>query len=171
MQGTFVNKETHYQVHDSPKAAVLQVLKKASYTNCEPVRNFFDKKFNEGQRAFIVDFANCTSVDSTFLGILVRLALNLRNSADSGKLVLLNLTGRNLETVKNLGIHRIAEISSSSIENLNDLEALSKNGKSESACSDTIYEAHKTLMNLNKKNLRLFCDVVSFLEQETDSPR
>jgi anti-anti-sigma regulatory factor len=163
-----VNKETHYKVHDSPKAAVLQVLQKASYTNCEPVRNFFDKKFNAGQRSFIVDFANCTSVDSTFLGILVRLALNLRNSENSGKLALVNLNGRNLETVKNLGIHRIAEISSHSVESVKDLESLSENGQDDIACSETIYEAHKTLMNLNEKNLRMFCDVVSFLEQENE---
>jgi anti-anti-sigma regulatory factor len=163
-----VNKETHYQVHDSPKAAVLQVLQKASYTNCEPVRNFFDKKFNAGQRSFIVDFANCTSVDSTFLGILVRLALNLRNSENSGKLALVNLNGRNLETVKNLGIHRIAEISSHSVESVKDLESLSENGQADIVCSETIYEAHKTLMNLNEKNLRMFCDVVSFLEQENE---
>lgn len=163
-----MNKETHYQVHDSPKAAVLQVLQKASYTNCEPVRNFFDKKFNAGQRSFIVDFANCTSVDSTFLGILVRLALNLRNSENSGKLALVNLNGRNLETVKNLGIHRIAEISSHSVESVKDLESLSENGQDDIACSETIYEAHKTLMNLNEKNLRMFCDVVSFLEQENE---
>lgn len=163
-----MNKETHYQVHDSPKAAVLQVLQKASYTNCEPVRNFFDTKFNAGQRSFIVDFANCTSVDSTFLGILVRLALNLRNSEESGKLALVNLNGRNLETVKNLGIHRIAEISSHAVESLKDLESLSENGQDDIACSETIYEAHKTLMNLNEKNLRMFCDVVSFLEQESE---
>jgi anti-anti-sigma regulatory factor len=163
-----VNKETHYQVHDSPKAAVLQVLQKASYTNCEPVRNFFDKKFNAGQRSFIVDFANCTSVDSSFLVILVRLALNLRNSENSGKLALVNLNGRNLETVKNLGIHRIAEISSHSVESVKDLESLSENGQDDIACSETIYEAHKTLMNLNEKNLRMFCDVVSFLEQENE---
>ena len=163
-----MNKETNYQVHDSPKAAVLQVLQKASYTNCEPVRNFFDKKFNAGQRSFIVDFANCTSVDSTFLGILVRLALNLRNSENSGKLALVNLNGRNLETVKNLGIHRIAEISSHSVESVKDLESLSENGQDDIACSETIYEAHKTLMNLNEKNLRMFCDVVSFLEQENE---
>ena len=163
-----MNKETNYQVHDSPKSAVLQVLQKASYTNCEPVRNFFDKKFNAGQRSFIVDFASCTSVDSTFLGILVRLALNLRNSEDQGKLALVNLTGRNLETVKNLGIHRIAEISSHAVESIKDLESLSVNGQDDVACSETIYEAHKTLMNLNEKNLRMFCDVVSFLEQETE---
>ena len=163
-----MNKETNYRVHDSPKAAVLQVLQKASYTNCEPVRNFFDKKFNAGQRSFIVDFASCTSVDSTFLGILVRLALNLRNSEDQGKLALVNLTGRNLETVKNLGIHRIAEVSSHAVESIKDLESLSVNGQDDVACSETIYEAHKTLMNLNEKNLRMFCDVVSFLEQETE---
>ena len=163
-----MNKETNYQVHDSPKAAVLQVLQKASYTNCEPVRNFFDKKFNAGQRSFIVDFASCTSVDSTFLGILVRLALNLTNSEDQGKLALANLPGRNLETVKNLGIHRIAEISSHAVESIKDLESLSVNGQDDVACSETIYEAHKTLMNLNEKNLRMFCDVISFLEQETE---
>jgi hypothetical protein len=98
----------------------------------------------------------------------VRLALNLRNSEDQGKLALVNLTGRNLETVKNLGIHRIAEISSHAVESIKDLESLSVNGQDDVACSETIYEAHKTLMNLNEKNLRMFCDVVSFLEQETE---
>ena len=166
-----MNKEINYQVHDSPKSSVLQVLTKASYTNCEPVRNFFDRKFEEGQRSFIVDFAKCTSVDSTFLGILVRLALNLRNAEDSGRLALVNLTGRNLETVKNLGIHRIAEISSHSVENSEELEALGNNGVNDSACSETIYDAHKTLMNLNTKNLRMFCDVVSFLEQDLDNSK
>ena len=84
---------------------------------------------------------------------------------------MVNLTGRNLETVKNLGIHRIAEISSHSVENSDELEALGNNGLSESACSETIYDAHKTLMNLNKKNLRMFCDVVSFLEQDLDNSK
>jgi hypothetical protein len=104
------------------------------------------------------------------LGILVRLALNLRNSTEPGKLALVNLTGRNLETVRNLGIHRIAEISSFSIENETDLKSLDAN-KDNSANSETIYQAHKTLMNLNAKNLRMFCDVVSFLEKEADKDK
>ena len=166
-----MNKENNYQVHDSSKASVLQVLAKASYTNCESVRNFFDRKFKDGQRNFIVDFAKCTSVDSTFLGILVRLALNLRSAEEAGKLALVNLTGRNLETVKNLGIDRIAEISSHSIENADELESLGNKAQNEMACSETIYQAHKTLMNLNAKNLRMFCDVVSFLEQEVENSK
>jgi hypothetical protein len=47
-------------------------------------------------------------MDSTFLGILVGLALKLRKFEDEGFLTLVNLRGRNLETVKNLGIQKIA---------------------------------------------------------------
>ena len=56
-----------------------------------------------------VDFQHCSSMDSTFLGILVGLALQLRKLEVAGKLTLINLVGRNLETVKNLGIHKIAD--------------------------------------------------------------
>ena len=99
------------------------------------------------------------------------MALNLRSAEEAGKLALVNLTGRNLETVKNLGIDRIAEISSHSIENADELESLGNNAQNEMACSETIYQAHKTLMNLNAKNLRMFCDVVSFLEQEVENSK
>tara|TARA_E500000331_G_C17011419_1_gene606575 strand:- start:44 stop:547 length:504 start_codon:yes stop_codon:yes gene_type:complete len=161
-----VNKEPNYQVHDCQQGSVVRVQKKASYLNCEPVRNFFEQRLHAGQKNFIVDFANCTSVDSTFLGILVGLALKLRKIEDPGKLVLVNLLGRNLETVQNLGIHRIAEISEMKIETESDLQMLDSTRGDNMASSKAIYDAHKMLMNLNSKNSRMFCDVVNFLEQE-----
>ena len=60
-----------------------------------------------GRRNYIVDFQDCSSMDSTFLGILVRLALKLRKFDDEGYLTLVNLRGRNLETVQNLGITKL----------------------------------------------------------------
>jgi hypothetical protein len=74
-----------------------------------------------------------------------------------------------LETVQNLGIHKIAEISSE--ETPSDVHGLNvlKNGQEDGAvCSDTIYHAHKTLMELNEKNSRMFCDVVNFLERQKE---
>jgi len=41
-------------------------------------------------------------------------------------------------------------------------------GSSSSVGSETIYKAHKTLMNLNEKNLKVFSDVVSYLEQKKE---
>ena len=106
-------------------------------------------------------------MDSTFLGILVSIALNIRSNQDGGSFVLLNLRGRKLETVCNLGIHQITEISSEEIHNPVHLDQLAK-GSSSSVGSETIYKAHKTLMNLNEKNLKVFSDVVSYLEQKKE---
>ena len=63
-------------------------------------------------------------MDSTFLGILVGLSLKLKKEKQGGTLTLLNLVGRNLETVENLGIHKIAIVSSEFISSPNDLESL-----------------------------------------------
>lgn len=164
-----MNKESHYLVHVTPENAFVRVFQKASYLNCGPLRSFFEKSMLDGRRNYIVDFQDCSSMDSTFLGILVGLALKLRKFEDEGFLTLVNLRGRNLETVQNLGIHKIAEISSeetpSDVHELNDLKSGQEDG---AACSDTIYQAHKTLMELNEKNSRMFCDVVNFLDRQKE---
>ena len=164
-----MNKEPDYQVHVTPENAFVRVFRKASYLNCGPLRSFLEESILSGRRNYIVDFQDCSSMDSTFLGILVGLALKLRKFEDEGYLTLVNLRGRNLETVQNLGIHKIAEISSEETpSDLHELDDL-KNGKKDGlACSDTIYQAHKTLMDLNEKNSRMFCDVVNFLERQKE---
>ena len=107
-------------------------------------------------------------MDSTFLGILVSVALKIRSNQDGGSMVLLNLTGRNLETLCNLGIHQITEVSSEKINDLEQLENLAQKPTESSVQSDTVYKAHKALMNLNDKNLKVFSDVVNYLEQKKE---
>ena len=160
--------DINYRVHVTPDRAFVKVLEKASYLNCEPIRNFFEEQNKRGCNRFVIDFQHCSSMDSTFLGILVGVALKVRNSADGGSFTLLNLRGRNLETVCNLGIHQIADISSDQVNNIEELENLSSKSSTPNANTDTIYAAHKALMNLNEKNLRAFSDVVSYLEQKNE---
>lgn len=105
-------------------------------------------------------------MDSTFLGILVSVALKIRGFDDEGNISLLNLRGRNLETVCNLGIHQIAEVSSDEVKDEIQLENLALQRSESNTNYDTIYKAHKALMNLNEKNLKVFSDVVSYLEQK-----
>ena len=115
--------DINYRVHVTPDRAFVKVLEKASYLNCEPIRNFFEEQNKRGCNRFVIDFQHCSSMDSTFLGILVGVALKVRNSADGGSFTLLNLRGRNLETVCNLGIHQIADISSDQVNNIEELLA------------------------------------------------
>jgi anti-sigma B factor antagonist len=162
-------KEIHYKVHATPENAFVRVFQKASFLNCAPLRSFFEECMAAGRRNYVVDFQECSSMDSTFLGILVGLAMKLRKFEDDGRLTLINLQGRNLETVQNLGIHKIADVNpddlSSDDRELNDLE---NNEGRDSVGSETICQAHKTLMELNERNSKMFCDVVNFLERQKE---
>ncbi len=164
-----MNKEAHYKVHVTPENAFVRVFQKASFLNCAPLRSFFEECLVVGRRNYVVDFQECSSMDSTFLGILVGLAMKLRKFEDDGRLTLINLKDRNLETVRNLGIHKIADVNpddlSSDEGELNDLES---NEDRESVGSETICQAHKTLMELNERNSKMFCDVVNFLERQKE---
>jgi anti-anti-sigma regulatory factor len=163
--------DINYRVHVTPDRAFVKISNKASYLNCEPLRKFFEDQDKSGQKRYVIDFKNCSSMDSTFLGILVSVALKIRTNQEGGNMVLLNLTGRNLETVCNLGIHQITEVSSEEITDAQQLEQLaqiSSSSSEPSVGSDTIYKAHKALMSLNDKNLKVFSDVVSYLEQKKE---
>ena len=160
--------EINYRVHVTPDRAFVKISSKASYLNCEPLRKFFEEQTKAGQKRYIIDFKDCTSMDSTFLGILVSVALKIRSNQNGGSMVLLNLMGRNLETVCNLGIHQITEVSSEQIKDIEHLDELAQNATQSSVGSNTVYQAHKALMNLNDKNLKVFSDVVSYLEQKKE---
>ena len=165
-----MNKESNFQVHIGQSKDFLRVLQKASYLNCGPLRKFFDDRLQEGQLNFVIDFQDCSSVDSTFLGILVGVAVKIKRSVEPGVLTLVNLRDRNLETVKNLGIHKICEISSLKVSDSDQLENLLSKENNAEVCSKTIYDAHKTLMHLNQKNLKMFSDIVNYLEHDQDEP-
>ncbi|MEK9772251.1 MAG: STAS domain-containing protein [Opitutae bacterium] len=160
--------EINYRVHVTPDRAFVKISNKASYLTCEPLRKFFEEQTKAGQKRYIIDFKDCASMDSTFLGILVSVALQIRSNQNGGSMVLLNLTGRNLETVSNLGIHQITEVSSEEIRDVQQLEELVQNSAQSSVGTNTVYQAHKALMNLNDKNLKVFSDVVSYLEQKKE---
>jgi len=157
-----VNKESIYQVCATNEEVFVRIKEKASYLNCAPLRSFLHEMVK------VIDFENCSSMDSTFLGILVGLSLKLKKEKQGGTLTLLNLVGRNLETVENLGIHKIAVVSSEFISSPNDLENLQVKAEEEKACPEVIYRAHKTLLDLNQKNSRIFRDVVNYLEQKVE---
>ena len=136
--------ETIFRVHVTPERVFVKISDKASYLNCEPIRKFFEEQTKVGLKRFIIDFKECSSMDSTFLGILVGLALRVRADASGGSVILLNLSGRNLETVCNLGIHQVAEVSSAEVNNPEQLNNLIADSSSQGTSSETIYNAHKS---------------------------
>ncbi len=154
--------QTRYLVKVKPDEAVLAVVGRASYLNCQCVSEFFSSALSSGKLLRLkVDLSSCTGMDSTFLGMLAGAALKMRKR-QGGETVLLNASGRNLELVQNLGLDRIVRL-----ENL--VESMDEAARSVgvgAASTGQILSAHKDLIEADPKNLEKFEDVIKYLSRE-----
>lgn len=152
---------------------LLRIEGRASFLNAAPVRELFEQVIGDGRRRVIVDFQRCTSMDSTFLGILTGAALKMRKTTPPGQIVLARLSDRNLELVRNLGLHRLLTVDQS-----NEQPAFNKSSPPKQLSPGAVLkqeenerlvlEAHESLVEADESNYRKFQDVLSFLRVKLD---
>lgn len=159
-------ESTAYLVDTDDDPVVLRIHGRASYLNCAPVRKLFDMLLGGGHKAFLVDFHDCTGMDSTFLGILAGIAIEVRKANPPGHMTLCRLNKRNMELVHNLGLHHILYATSAGGEDLREGHVLSENGAE--AAADMILDAHQKLMEADAGNIERFQDVVAFLKKRVE---
>lgn len=146
---------------------VLRINGRASYLNCAPVRKLFDNLLEESRCQFLVDFRDCSGMDSTFLGILAGVSMEVRRLQPPGYLKLCRLNERNMELVCNLGLHRLMGCTSEGADKLDSNQAQSLPGEG-AVTQETILEAHQKLMDADSGNVEKFQDVVSFLKKQVE---
>lgn len=142
----------------------LVIRGRASYTNCAPVQQFMDRVLASGVGALHIDFAECTGMDSTFLGLLAGGALDMRRRTPPGEIVVTHLSARNLELIRNLGLHKLLKIGDPAAVSSDPVSAADL--KPGAASQETILKAHEDLMRADAGNVAKFQDVVVFLKRE-----
>ncbi len=159
-----------FLVHAAADPVVLVINGRASYLNCAPVAQFFDKLLKQGRRKFILDFSRCTGMDSTFLGIIAGAAIEARRHQPPGSLALMGLSPRNLELVKNLGLHRLVTVDGDASPALSAEQAkvLTTPDHEELANARLILKAHENLCVVDPNNRGKFEDVLAFLKAQVD---
>jgi anti-sigma B factor antagonist len=173
----------------------VKVVGRGSFQNSGCLKAFYQQLLKDGVNRFVVDLDACSYLDSTFLGILLGLGLQLKN-AGNGLLHILNASPRNLELLKNLGLDRLIQIDgriNSSLaaatanghgeENGNghrmnlddvpekDLEEMVCPVPTRAEAAPTILEAHENLMEFDPRNVPKFKDVVEFLREDLGKPQ
>ncbi|MBO6102558.1 MAG: STAS domain-containing protein [Opitutales bacterium] len=158
-----MDEAVRYMVRVEGGEAFLGVVGRASYLNCKCVGDFFDILIAGGCGRLRVDFSACAGMDSTFMGMLAKVALAFGERG--AKVELLNLKGRLLELVENLGLDAIAEISEGGDFGFSDADG----GLAPSAVSKPeMLSAHESLANFNGENAEKFKDVIAFLKERSD---
>ncbi|MEO5958216.1 MAG: STAS domain-containing protein [Opitutaceae bacterium] len=149
---------------------VVRIDGRANFQNSPGLRDFVAEMLRRGKTRFVVDFSQCSSMDSTFLGVLAGAAIELRKTAQGGSFVLTRVAPRNLELIRNLGLHRLLTVDSGGDgANLANCDtAIDCNKRSEIETARVVLEAHENLVKADEANQGKFQDVLAFLRNRVD---
>ncbi|PIP59211.1 MAG: hypothetical protein COX01_04245 [Verrucomicrobia bacterium CG22_combo_CG10-13_8_21_14_all_43_17] len=157
--------ENVYFVDSSSDPVVLKIKGRASYLNCNPLNDFFDSMRMKSVQRIIIDFEDCTGMDSTFLGLITGVALEFQEADEEACLALCHLGKRNWDLVHNLGLDKILQVIDNGITNDGKSEELQPvTSNKQVADSKTILKAHENLVIIQGSNESKFQDVITFLK-------
>jgi len=159
-----------YLVDAYSDPVVVRIEGRASFLNSACLRDFMSQMLKSGKARFVIDFLRCTSMDSTFLGVLAGFALELRKRSPKGSLVLTRMGQRNLELVRNLGLHKLLTVDATEAgANFDACDtALSSGGRSELENARLVLEAHENLVAADESNRGKFQDVLVFMKNRVE---
>lgn len=148
---------------------MIRIEGRASFMNSASLRDFFSEMRRQNRTRFVIDFKDCTSMDSTFLGVLAGAALELRKVGEAGSMVLCRVGERNLELIRNLGLHRLLTVDTDGVVlaagHPRETQALAPQNKmNELENARLVFAAHENLVTADEANRMKFQDVLAFLK-------
>ena len=149
---------------------LVRIEGRASFANSGGLKDFFTEMTRQGKTRFVVDFQQCASMDSTFLGVLAGAAIELRRKTPPGTLTLTRVGERNLELIRNLGLHRLTTVDAGAFP-MNFVvwsQALDNKAKTEIESARLVLEAHENLISADANNAAKFQDVLAFLRNRVE---
>jgi anti-sigma B factor antagonist len=144
---------------------LVRVEGRACFQNSKCLRDFFAEMARQGKRRFVLDFAGCTGMDSTFLGVLAGAALELSGGSSPGELVIRRAGPRNLELLQNLGLHKLLTVEPGDCPAGDCAPLACPPEKNELANAKLALEAHQNLVAADAANGAKFQDVLAFLQK------
>lgn len=149
---------------------VVRIDGRASFQNSGSLRDFISEMLARGKTRFILDFQRCVSMDSTFLGVLAGAAIELRKTSPSGSIVVTRVAQRNLELMRNLGLHRLLTIDAGdfSLKFQKCDTPLEAKVCDEVENARMVLEAHENLVSADESNRTKFQDVLAFLRNRVE---
>jgi anti-sigma B factor antagonist len=168
------NNNDHLTAAYIDHTAVIRVEGRGSFKISPPLKQFIHQVLDSHSAERIwIDMADCTGMDSTFMGVIAGLACIIKNKPDfSFKLI--NLSEKNKKLLVTLGVDRVVDYSLSPTteeagvmsRTTSDLQTLEPGFANKLEAAKTTLEAHETLVDINPENYNKFKSVLEFLQDD-----
>jgi len=148
--------------------AGVRVVGRGSFRSASALRHFALAAIEQGTRDVVCDLTDCLSMDSTFIGVLAQIGLDLKRQ-EGGTLTLWGLSPKLDNGLRTLGLDRLAalraaEAGSSAMAGA-PLRPLDLGA---GATDRTFLDAHVALADLSEENRERFRGVIQCLTAEQD---
>ncbi|MCB1232305.1 MAG: STAS domain-containing protein [Verrucomicrobiae bacterium] len=158
--------------------AWIRVEGAGSHQNSDRLRDFARRRIADGTTSFVIDLANCPTMDSTFMGTLTALALELkRRGSNTAGIEILNANERNRQSLTKLGLQHLMRIDETGDSWQEERELVAENlsrplttaGLDRQERIEMVLEAHEALVKANAENRSRFRDVLEYLQRDLES--
>lgn len=145
-------------------AYVIRLAGDVRLTLCTTIDEYFQKMFDDPEFTSVwVDLCEVEGVDSTTLGMLAKLALEVKErygfepaiyACDPGVIRLL----------KSMAFHKLFELHEELCNRPEDIAEIPAVAGSETEVKEKVIEAHRVLMDISDENRERFKDLMTALE-------
>lgn len=151
---------------DYKHMAMLKFVGEVRVVMSTTLDNYFSGLYRRGiLDAMLVDMSETRSIDSTALGLLAKMSIQLRNRFN----VMPTIVSPNPDItriLKSMSLDLICKIVSSVPRQQPQYQELKVQTESEASVRDKVLDAHLTLMTMSEENRLEFQDLVSALKQQ-----
>ncbi len=145
---------------------VLRLSGDVRLTLCTTIDEYIEQMFEDPEFASVsVDLCDAEGVDSTTLGLLAKLALQVRERFKFTPAVYSCRPGIN-RLLKSMGFQRIFDLHEEACEGEMPSESVPLKPCSETEVKEKVIEAHRVLMGLSDDNRARFRDLLTALERD-----
>jgi anti-anti-sigma factor len=153
---------------------IIRICGRASFRISPLLKQFIQQVFeSESINRILINMADCSGMDSTFMGVLAGIAYHIRDQSGV-KLKLVNLSEKNQKLLTTLGVQRLINYSPGCTEEEKELLAVSgeeahsleSGGADRLETARTTLEAHKNLVKAHPENLTKFKSIIEFLQND-----
>jgi anti-anti-sigma regulatory factor len=146
-------------------AYVIRLVGDVRLTLCTTMDDFFQRMFADPDFASVwVDLCEAEGLDSTTLGLLAKLALQVKASFGFVPAIYSCDPGIN-RLLKSMAFDRLFELHEESCRNPEDIAEIPSVSGSEESVKQKVIEAHRVLMGISDENRARFKDLMSALER------
>lgn len=149
--------------HDG--AYVIRMKGDVRVTLCTTIEEYFHTMFEDPEFTSVwVDLCDVEGIDSTTLGLLAKLAINVKEKYDFQPAIFSCEPGIN-RLLKSMGFQRLFELREEACASPKDIQELPQVTGSEVTVKAKVIEAHRVLMGLSEENQAKFKDLMMALER------